>query len=974
MNDSIINDYLNITKKNVEKFGENTILLMQVGAFFEIYGIKDKNERIYGSKIAEICAICQLNMPAKTNKYNNDTILMAGVRDYSLDKYLPKMTDAGYTVVVYSQEKEGTNVSRYLSGIYSPGTILTNESDKIDQITNNIMCIWIETIKNKSEEKIIYGISNINIFTGKSYIFEHETQYLLNPTTFDELERNISIFSPSEIIFISPFDTTTVKKIQNFIGISTTSIHNIDTNYRNEKIENCVKQTYISHILSKFFGEEAINQCQEFQLYSLASQSFCYLLDFIQEHNSNLIKHIAIPLFNNTSTRTILANHTLKQLNIIDDNQCQSNLSSVLKFLNKCCYYGGKRLFKYQLTNPCFDEEWLMNEYNLIEEAKNSIDIDNCRISLSSLPDIEKITRQLIIKKVSPYHIWQIYNSFNTIYGVIDLIKNSEKVSNKLLNNKPLKENILEINKFINQQVDLEICKKTQCLERFENNFINPGVSKELDNILQEQKENDEIFEAIYNYFNKIMRITEKDANTEFVKKHYTATNGVSLQLTKKRAVTLKSILSKKKERNIEIINSKFSLDDIKIISASSSADEITFPLLTIILKEKSKFQDKINEKVSEIFNDILNTIENNWLDKIYKICDFTSKVDVLCNKAFVAIKYNYCKPEIDSQSEQSFVKAKNIKHCLIEHLQNNEIYVTNDIHIGCEDQNGILLYGTNAVGKTSLIRALGIAVIIAQSGMYVPCSQFIYKPYTAIFSRILGNDNLFKGLSTFAVEISELRVILRMANERSLILGDEVCSGTETESALSIFVTTLMNIYNKQSSFIFATHFHEIINYEEIKLLNKLVIYHMHVIFDREQDCLIYDRKLKKGPGTRMYGLEVCKSLYLDNDFLDKAYELRRKYFPESRGELSNPTSVYNAKKVRGMCEMCNETISQETHHISHQKNANNNNYIDSFHKNSPGNLMSLCEVCHNKIHNENKKIKKKKTTKGIKIVEELV
>ena len=139
MNDSIINDYLNITKKNVEKFGENTILLMQVGAFFEIYGIKDKNERIYGSKIAEICAICQLNMPAKTNKYNNDTILMAGVRDYSLDKYLPKMTDAGYTVVVYSQEKEGTNVSRYLSGIYSPGTILTNESDKKFSLTG--LCI-----------------------------------------------------------------------------------------------------------------------------------------------------------------------------------------------------------------------------------------------------------------------------------------------------------------------------------------------------------------------------------------------------------------------------------------------------------------------------------------------------------------------------------------------------------------------------------------------------------------------------------------------------------------------------------------------------------------------------------------------------------------------------------------------------------------------------------------------------------------
>jgi len=124
------------------------------------------------------------------------------------------------------------------------------------------------------------------------------------------------------------------------------------------------------------------------------------------------------------------------------------------------------------------------------------------------------------------------------------------------------------------------------------------------------------------------------------------------------------------------------------------------------------------------------------------------------------------------------------------------------------QNRDGMLLYGTNAVGKTSLIRALGIAVIMAQCGMYVPCSKFVYKPYTAIYSRILGNDNLFKGLSTFAVEMSELRIILKMADDNSLVLGDEVCSGTETESALSIFVAALMQLHTKQVSFIFCNTF----------------------------------------------------------------------------------------------------------------------------------------------------------------------
>ena len=139
-------------------------------------------------------------------------------------------------------------------------------------------------------------------------------------------------------------------------------------------------------------------------------------------------------------------------------------------------------------------------------------------------------------------------------------------------------------------------------------------------------------------------------------------------------------------------------------------------------------------------------------------------------------------------------------------------------------------------MGKSSLLKSIAIAIIMAQSGLFVPCSEFIFHPYQRIMTRILGNDNLFKGLSTFAVEISELRVILKMANNSSLILGDEVCSGTETESALSIFVSALIDIHSKNSSFIFATHFHEITNYDEIKSLTNMVLYHMHVVFDKEQ------------------------------------------------------------------------------------------------------------------------------------------
>ena len=191
------------------------------------------------------------------------------------------------------------------------------------------------------------------------------------------------------------------------------------------------------------------------------------------------------------------------------------------------------------------------------------------------------------------------------------------------------------------------------------------------------------------------------------------------------------------------------------------------------------------------------------------------------------------------------------MRHILIESLLQEETYVTNDLSLDSE-KLGVLLYGTNAVGKSSLIKSIGIIVIMAQAGFYVPCSEFVFYPYKHIFTRILGNDNLFKGLSSFAVEMLELKTILSIADKDSLVLGDELCSGTESNSAMSIFISGIQHLYQEKSNFIFATHFHEIVDYEEVSDMNLMSLMHMSVHYNKEKDKLVYDRKLRDGPGKR--------------------------------------------------------------------------------------------------------------------------
>jgi DNA mismatch repair protein MutS len=1000
---SIYGEYFKYTEEYQTKYGKHSVVLMQVGAFFEVYGIKlAEGDDIVRSQITHFAEICQLNVSAKTQSYENGTIVMAGFRDFTIDKYITKLTENGYTVPVFVQEKDGKVIRRVLDKVYSPGTFISCETDSNNAISNNIMTIWFELYKPfaksaQAKDTMVYGVSVVNIFTGQSFIFQHETPFYMNVTTFDELERFISIYSPSEIIIISPFDKPTIQSITQYAGIHTSVVHLIDsTELKNEKIMRCTQQRYLKEVLSFFYKEDTFDICKEFQEHILATQSFCYLLNFIQEHNPTLVRRICLPEFNNTSKRVILPNHTLLQLNIIGDmsaeNKKMGKLSSIMSLLNKCNSPMGRRLFQHQLTNPTFDESWLSMEYSMIAnmtDGEHYDMVDSFRKQLSKLRDIDKIGRQIVVKTIYPTSIYLLYTSLDRVQqmntclhedtGILQylcesFLENGEH--NKCGN--VMDKKITEIMTFLAENFILDQCQSVNSMNTFPASIIQPGVSAELDQVMEKYNTAQAYFNTIYNIFNGIVKSTEQSpTDTEYVKIHETEKSGMGLLITSKRSLILKQNLSSiSKNDRIVRIDDKFSFnaDDVKFVKASGTNLEITFPELTEICKTILHYKFILNKLIAESYIQVLTRLEDVYLDSLEHISTYVAKLDVLTTKSYIAKKYNYCRPVIDSAATKSSICAVNMRHCLIEHLQQDEIYVPNDVVIGRIDSggDGILLYGTNAVGKTSLIRAIGVSVLMAQTGMYVPCSSFVFKPYTAIFSRILGNDNIFKGLSTFAVEMSELRVILKLADENSLILGDELCSGTEMESALSIFVAGLVELDKKKSSYIFATHFHEIVDYEEIVQLSRLTQMHMEVSYDREHDCLVYDRKLKAGSGPRIYGLEVCKSLHLDAEFLELAYSIRNKYYPETSGVLSNKQSSYNARKIKGLCELCKKELGEDIHHLQHQQDANEDGFIGTFHKNHKANLVSICEPCHQKLHSpeSGKVIKKKKTTAGMKLM----
>ena len=998
---SLVETYFLDTIKYKKSHGEKTIVLTQCGSFFECYAIVENDGSLRGSNIEDFSRICDMSIANKNVCVGNKKTVMAGFGLGQLDKYVKRLLEHGYTVPVIKQEVQAKGTDRSLACIYSPGMYFNDDNDNL---SNNTICIWLNIAKPNNvikESLLTVGLSIIDILTGKLINFEYTISYINSPIIYDNLEKYISVHNPSEAIIITNNEEREyIDNVINYINLKAKKIHKIllEKNTTDDLIKiafNCEKQKFQESLVDKLYGIGSFREKTEFYQYPIANQSLCFLLDFVEKHNPNLIKDISLPDFQNHSEKLVLANHSLQQLNIISDNNYSGKLSSISSMLNNCITSIGKRKFNYELLHPTSNIDELNECYNIIEDLLETKFYNVIRDDLNSIRDIERIERKLIMNKLDPRDFYMLYNNlskikilFKKITDASDNLKLYKYISSFI----DCKIDIIcdEIRIFIDDKFNVErinnivMDKLGNCdIESFD--FINKNYDKDLNKQLRESMDSKEVFQAICSYLSNIIKKYEKKKDAEYVKIHETSKSDSFLLATKRRAVILQDCL--KKEENVINITylSKFSrkeeiyeLDISKLEFLEHGSNKtnmvITSPDIKKMASGIQNDKEKLINRINIVYSNILREfIEFNDKSKLSTISRFIGLIDTTQNKSYNANKFNYTKPVIQNDYEdKSFFKAKQIRHPLIEQINQNELYVSNDIELG-SDFNCSLIYGTNAVGKSSLIKSIGINIILAQSGNYVASSSFIFYPYNTLFTRILNTDNIFKGLSTFALEMSELRNILKYSDKNSIVLGDELCSGTESISGLSIFTASLERLHNNEVSSIFATHYHELLKYDEIKNLNKLKIYHMCVLFDKKSNKLIYDRKLKEGSGQMMYGIQVAESLDLDSEFIERCYSIRNKYNENDNTIMDSKVSSYNAKKIKEkICEICNLNPSVDIHHLQFQENANSNGFINNeFNKNNKANLISICEICHNKIHKENRQMKKVKTSNGYELIE---
>lgn len=296
------------------------------------------------------------------------------------------------------------------------------------------------------------------------------------------------------------------------------------------------------------------------------------------------------------------------------------------------------------------------------------------------------------------------------------------------------------------------------------------------------------------------------------------------------------------------------------------------------VTQELKEYEEKIlgaEEKIlsleTRLFNDLVAAVAT-YIPAIQLNASLVARLDCLMSFTRVSIENRYNRPDVNESLDIDIVEGR---HPVIEkQLPPGESYIANNVTLGNESQQIMMITGPNMAGKSALLRQTALIVLMAQIGCFVPADAAKIGIVDKIFTRVGASDNISLGESTFMVEMNEAASILNNLSERSLVLFDELGRGTSTYDGISIAWSIVEYIHENprfHAKTLFATHYHEL--NEMAKTFKRIANFNVSV---REIDGkVVFLRKLVEGGSEHSFGIHVAKLAGLPPAIVSRANEV---------------------------------------------------------------------------------------------------
>lgn len=822
---------------SLKKRSPHSLLLFQVGDFYECY---EEDARTL-SRLLDIVLTGK--------EIGGRRIPMAGIPVASLDSYLKPLVCAGMTVAIANQvgdpSKSKGLVRREIVRIITPGTIV--EPSLLDEKENNfLLSLFVGDQR--------HGLAASDVSTGELSLttFEERDDQLLQ----DELLR----YSPREIL-ISSLSPSSLKPVLRILGngrAATMHVQQVPPISFEEAEEAFLRQFQEGEESARESAPPLTFGTHELQGSKEAVIACSLLLSYLASLNPGATIPISPPTFvrrskkssmtpfaldGNTSPpidSTMLLDHaTVRNLELLSTMLTGSRKGSLLWVLDHTLTPMGGRLLKRWILTPLLDLSQIAGRQEAVKDLLSpgrrceSAPLESLRSLLSEMGDLERIMARVGYGSCNARDLLALQASLLKLPSLLAFLSFSQA---PLL--KKLGEDLPDLQPLVSL-LTTAISPNPPATVR-EGGILREGYSPELDALKQEA-------DRAREWIAHLEERERLETGIRSLKVGFNSVFGYYLEVTRPN---LKHVPPSYIRKQTLVNAERFITEELKNYEAAVLGA-----------------QEKIREMEYDLFQKIRGEVEKKTRE-IRRAASIVAHVDVLASLAWVALKDQWICPNF-AYGETLLIEDG--RHPVLAATL-KEQFIPNSTFLDTRKERLVIVTGPNMAGKSTYLRQVGLLVILAQMGSYIPARRATLSLVDRVFTRVGAWDDLHRGQSTFLVEMNETAQILRHATRKSLVLLDEIGRGTSTYDGVSIAWAIAEYLYNEaQAKTLFATHYHELPLLADSLEAAKVCKVEVKEVGEE----ILFLRKVVPGASDRSYGIEVAKLAGLPGEVVARAKEI---------------------------------------------------------------------------------------------------